>query len=45
MGYSGTGYQGMQINANAKTIEADLYAALVKAGAVSADNADDMHKG
>lgn len=44
MGFCGTGYQGMQINPNAKTIEGDLFKALCEAGAVSADNADDQHK-
>ncbi|KAF9306785.1 tRNA pseudouridine synthase 1 [Mortierella antarctica] len=44
MGYCGTGYQGMQVNPSAKTIEGDLFKALVKAGAVSKDNADDIKK-
>ncbi|RKP07299.1 pseudouridine synthase, partial [Thamnocephalis sphaerospora] len=44
MGFCGTGYQGMQVNPGAKTIEGDLFAALVAAGAVSKDNADDPKK-
>lgn len=44
VGYCGTGYSGMQINPGAKTIEGDLYAAFVKAGAVSQYNADDPKK-
>ncbi|KAF9974871.1 tRNA pseudouridine synthase 1 [Actinomortierella ambigua] len=44
MGYSGTGYQGMQVNPGAKTIEGDLFKAMCKAGAVSEDNADDIKK-
>ncbi|KAF9437808.1 tRNA pseudouridine synthase 1 [Entomortierella beljakovae] len=44
MGYCGTGYQGMQVNPNAKTIEGDLFKAMVEAGAVSKDNSDDIKK-
>lgn len=44
MGYCGTGYQGMQVNPGAKTIEGDLFNALVRVGAVSEDNADDPKK-
>ncbi|KAG0220952.1 tRNA pseudouridine synthase 1 [Mortierella sp. GBA43] len=44
MGYCGTGYQGMQVNENAKTIEGELFKAMVKAGAVSKDNSDDIKK-
>ncbi|KAF9154560.1 tRNA pseudouridine synthase 1 [Mortierella sp. AD011] len=44
MGYCGTGYQGMQVNPNAKTIEGDLFKAMVQAGAVSKDNSDDIKK-
>lgn len=44
MGFSGTGYQGMQMNPNAKTIEGELWKALVAAGAVSKDNSDDPAK-
>ncbi|KAH3663472.1 hypothetical protein WICMUC_005911 [Wickerhamomyces mucosus] len=44
VGYCGTGYHGMQINPPAKTIEGDIYSALVKAGAVSQYNADDPKK-
>ncbi|CAG8563258.1 9900_t:CDS:10 [Paraglomus occultum] len=44
VGFCGTGYQGMQINPNAKTIEGDLFKAFVAAGAVSKDNSDDPKK-
>ncbi|ORY99674.1 pseudouridine synthase [Lobosporangium transversale] len=44
IGYSGTGYQGLQANHNVKTIEGDLFKALVQAGAISKDNADDIKK-
>ncbi|KAF9205722.1 tRNA pseudouridine synthase 1 [Haplosporangium sp. Z 27] len=44
MGYCGTGYQGMQVNPNAKTIEGELFKAMVQAGAVSKDNSDDIKK-
>nr|XP_031858534.1 tRNA pseudouridine(38-40) synthase [Kwoniella shandongensis]KAA5525606.1 tRNA pseudouridine(38-40) synthase [Kwoniella shandongensis] len=45
LGYCGTGYSGMQIQTHgAKTIEGDLYVALAKAGAISADNATDHRK-
>ncbi|CAG8697227.1 6491_t:CDS:2 [Dentiscutata erythropus] len=44
VGFCGTGYQGMQINRNAKTIEEDLFKAFVAAGAISKDNSDDPRK-
>ncbi|KAF2834371.1 pseudouridine synthase [Patellaria atrata CBS 101060] len=44
IGYSGTGYKGMQINTTEKTIEGDLFTAFVKAGAISKANADDPKK-
>jgi tRNA pseudouridine38-40 synthase len=44
IGYAGTGYKGMQVNGNEKTIEADLFAAFVSAGAISKANADDPKK-
>lgn len=47
IGYSGTGYSGMQIqpdNTNVQTIEGDLFKALVEAGAISQDNANDIKK-
>ncbi|RUS21723.1 pseudouridine synthase [Endogone sp. FLAS-F59071] len=44
IGFCGTGYQGMQINPNANTIEGELFKAFVRAGAVSKDNSDDPHK-
>jgi tRNA pseudouridine38-40 synthase len=44
IGYAGTGYKGMQINATEKTIEGDLFKAFVVAGAISKANADDPKK-
>lgn len=44
IGYAGTGYKGMQINEQEKTIEGDLFAAFVAAGAISKANADDPKK-
>ncbi|KAL8721203.1 MAG: hypothetical protein Q9225_002052 [Loekoesia sp. 1 TL-2023] len=44
LGYSGSGYKGMQINNDEKTIEGDLFKALVAAGAISKANADDPKK-
>ncbi|CDZ97180.1 pseudouridine synthase [Phaffia rhodozyma] len=44
IGFSGTGYKGMQIQKDVKTIEGVLFDAFVKAGAVSQDNADDATK-
>lgn len=46
IGYCGTGYNGMQIqnNPNIKTIEGELFNALVAAGAISKDNSTDLKK-
>ncbi|KAI9679603.1 MAG: tRNA pseudouridine synthase 1 [Trizodia sp. TS-e1964] len=44
IGYSGSGYRGMQINGSEKTIEGDLFAAFVAVGAISKANADDPKK-
>ncbi|KAL2357926.1 tRNA pseudouridine synthase A [Cryomyces antarcticus] len=44
IGYSGSGYKGMQINTTERTIEGDLFTAFVKAGAISKANADDPKK-
>lgn len=44
LGYSGTGYKGMQIDNTQKTIEGDLFKAFVAAGAISKANADDHKK-
>ncbi|WVQ73440.1 tRNA pseudouridine(38-40) synthase [Cryptococcus sp. DSM 104548] len=45
IGYCGTGYHGMQIQDHTdRTIEGEIFAALVKAGAVSSDNAVDARK-
>ncbi|KAL9001463.1 MAG: hypothetical protein Q9169_000038 [Polycauliona sp. 2 TL-2023] len=44
LGYSGSGYKGMQLNHNEKTIEGDLFSAFVAAGAISKANADDPKK-
>lgn len=44
IGYSGTGYHGLQINHKDKTIEGDIFAALVAANSISKANADDPRK-
>ncbi|KZT69267.1 pseudouridine synthase [Daedalea quercina L-15889] len=46
IGFRGTDYQGMQyqVDPNVRTIEGTLFNALVRAGAVSKDNADDPMK-
>ncbi|KAI8575309.1 hypothetical protein K450DRAFT_262338 [Umbelopsis ramanniana AG] len=44
VGFCGTGYQGMQINPTAKSIEGELFNAFCKTGAVSEDNSDDPKK-
>ncbi|KAL9021202.1 MAG: hypothetical protein Q9185_001603 [Variospora sp. 1 TL-2023] len=44
LAYAGSGYKGMQINNDEKTIEGDLFKALVAAGAISKANADDPKK-
>jgi tRNA pseudouridine38-40 synthase len=46
LGYCGTGYNGMQVqnDPNVKTIEKDIYTAMVEAGAVSKENATDLKK-
>ncbi|KAK9762056.1 tRNA pseudouridine synthase 1 [Basidiobolus ranarum] len=44
MSYCGTGYQGMQVNPGAITIESELFKALIATGAVSKDNAVDQKK-
>jgi tRNA pseudouridine38-40 synthase len=44
IGYAGSGYKGMQINTQEKTIEGDLFNAFVHAGAISKANADDPKK-
>ena len=44
IGYSGSGYKGMQLNHHEKTIEGDLFVAFVAAGAISKANADDPKK-
>ncbi|KAL2832881.1 pseudouridine synthase [Aspergillus cavernicola] len=44
IGYSGTGYKGMQMSTTEKTIEGDLFAAFVAAGAISKANAVDPKK-
>ena len=43
-GYNGDGYQGMQRNPGAKTIEDDLEKAIVNAGGIAASNAGDFNK-
>lgn len=44
IGYSGTGYKGMQLSPGLPTIEGDLFEAFVRAGAISKVNADDPKK-
>lgn len=44
IGYSGSGYKGMQIMPTEKTIEGDIFTAFVAAGAISKANADDPKK-
>src|SRR4051794_22778017 len=44
IGYAATGYHGTQINHKEKTIEDELFAAFVKAGAIAQPNADDPMK-
>lgn len=44
VGYAGSGYKGMQINGDEKTIEGDIFKAFVAAGAISKANADDPKK-
>ncbi|KAJ7181015.1 pseudouridine synthase [Mycena filopes] len=44
IGFCGSGYRGMQIQQDGNTIENTLFDALVRAGAVSEDNADDPVK-
>ncbi|KAL8982031.1 MAG: hypothetical protein Q9205_003349 [Flavoplaca limonia] len=44
LGYSGSGYKGMQLNHHEKTIEGDLFSAFVAAGAISKANANDPKK-
>ncbi|KAL8820840.1 MAG: hypothetical protein Q9191_007433 [Dirinaria sp. TL-2023a] len=44
IGYSGSGYKGMQLTDREKTIEGDLFRAFVDAGAISKANADDPKK-
>ena len=44
IGYSGTGFKGMQISPTEETIEGELFKAFVKAGAIGKANADDPRK-
>lgn len=44
IGYNGSGYKGMQLGQNQKTIEGDLFRAFVQAGAISKANAEDPKK-
>jgi tRNA pseudouridine38-40 synthase len=44
IGYSGTGFKGMQISPSEETIEGELFKAFVKAGAIGKANADDPRK-
>ncbi|KAI1942418.1 tRNA pseudouridine synthase 1 [Ophidiomyces ophidiicola] len=44
LGYSGTGYHGMQMSTKERTIEGEIFPALVAAGAISKANAMDPKK-
>ncbi|QPG74682.1 hypothetical protein FOA43_002015 [Brettanomyces nanus] len=44
IGYCGAGYHGMQINPPNKTIEGDMFEAMVEAGAISKNNSNDLKK-
>lgn len=44
IGYSGSGYKGMQIMPDQPTIEGDLFKAMIRAGAISKANAGDPKK-
>ncbi|KAI0089927.1 pseudouridine synthase [Irpex rosettiformis] len=44
LGFCGSGYSGMQFQPHSKTIEGTFFDALVRAGAVSQDNADSISK-
>ncbi|CAK4032276.1 tRNA pseudouridine synthase 1 [Lecanosticta acicola] len=44
IGYSGTGYKGMQISGSEKTIEGHIFHAFIRAGAISKANAEDPKK-
>ncbi|AMD21376.1 HER097Wp [Eremothecium sinecaudum] len=44
LGYCGTGYHGMQYNPPNATIEAELFDAFVRAGAISKANSSDLKK-
>ncbi|KAL6454094.1 PUS1 tRNA pseudouridine synthase 1 [Candida maltosa Xu316] len=46
IGYCGTGYNGLQVqnDENVKTIEQDIYTAMIEAGAISKENAMDLKK-
>lgn len=46
LGYCGTGYNGMQVqnDPNVKTIEQDIFDAMVKAEAISKENSTDLKK-
>jgi tRNA pseudouridine38-40 synthase len=44
IGYSGSGFKGLQLSHEERTIEGELFQAFVKAGAISKANADDPKK-
>ncbi|KAK4048363.1 tRNA pseudouridine synthase 1 [Microbotryomycetes sp. JL221] len=44
VGYNGLGYKGSQINPGVPTLEGTIFEALIKAGAISEDNATDHAK-
>ncbi|KAM0787434.1 hypothetical protein ACM66B_003515 [Microbotryomycetes sp. NB124-2] len=44
VGYNGAGYKGSQINPGMPTLEGTIFEAMIKAGVISDDNADDHAK-
>ncbi|KAI9302048.1 pseudouridine synthase [Cunninghamella echinulata] len=44
IGYCGTGYQGLQFNPGANTLEKEIFEALVRANAISQMNSDNPNK-
>lgn len=43
-GYNGAGYCGLQLNSKVKSVESDLFGAIIKAGGVSQDNSKNLAK-
>uniref|UniRef100_A0A0A9YAF3 tRNA pseudouridine synthase 1 n=1 Tax=Lygus hesperus TaxID=30085 RepID=A0A0A9YAF3_LYGHE len=44
VGYNGSGYRGLQINGEERTLEKELKDAIFRAGFISRDNQVDLHK-